>query len=108
MESTVQVSHFVKQWRKHRGYTQSELSRLIGISRAYLAQIETGARDYSQDFLESASKSLRCSPADIIACDPNKGPPIYEAIHRLTYFQRYQLISIAEILAQQEHEIVDT
>jgi DNA-binding XRE family transcriptional regulator len=39
--------HPVKVLRKHRGYTQKELADIAGISRPYLAEIETSKKDGS-------------------------------------------------------------
>ncbi|MGF1643768.1 MAG: helix-turn-helix domain-containing protein [Thiotrichales bacterium] len=35
----------VRVWRMHRGLSQTQLAERIGISQAYLAQIENGQRD---------------------------------------------------------------
>ncbi|WP_054028610.1 helix-turn-helix transcriptional regulator [Bacillus sp. FJAT-28004] len=44
--------------RKNKGYTQSDLSEMVGISRAYLANIERGEHDPSLKVAQSISKHL--------------------------------------------------
>jgi DNA-binding XRE family transcriptional regulator len=34
-------------WRKHRGFTQTDLAQLAGVSQPYLAQLESGQREGS-------------------------------------------------------------
>ncbi len=48
----------VKAWREHRGLTQAELARHAGVSRGYLAQIETGARAGTADALARLARQL--------------------------------------------------
>ena len=44
----------VKETRERLGKTQAEMADLLGISRNYLALIETGKRPESSDILERA------------------------------------------------------
>jgi len=90
--------HYVREWRKAMGWTQEVMSEKIGISRAYLAQIETGARDYSQDFLESAAAVIGCTPAELIMRDPSKGDMLWVIADQLTESQQEQLVEMAKIL----------
>lgn len=90
--------HYVREWRKAKGWTQEVMSEKIGISRAYLAQIETGARDYSQDFLEAAALAIGCSPAELIMRDPAKGEMLWAIADQLTESQTEQLVEMAKIL----------
>lgn len=46
----------IKVWREYRGLTQEALATRVGISKAYLCQIETGKR-------EGAIKTLRALAA---------------------------------------------
>ena len=89
--------HYVREWRKAKGWTQEFMSEKIGISRAYLAQIETGARDYSQDFLESAAAVIGCTPAELIMRDPAK-EMLWVIVDQLTESQQEQLVEMAKIL----------
>jgi transcriptional regulator with XRE-family HTH domain len=48
-------------WRKHKGYSQEELSKLIDIPRTSLAQVELGNRSVSTDELLKFSTHLEFS-----------------------------------------------
>ncbi|MFO8101340.1 MAG: helix-turn-helix transcriptional regulator [Dehalococcoidia bacterium] len=48
----------IKVWRKYRGMTQRELSDKVGITKAYLSQIETGKRAGTTDVLSKLAKAL--------------------------------------------------
>lgn len=48
----------VKILRKHRGLTQEELAHAAGISRSYLTEIETGAKEGSLRTMKSLSIAL--------------------------------------------------
>ncbi|MFM9950179.1 MAG: helix-turn-helix domain-containing protein [Saprospiraceae bacterium] len=44
--------------RKEKGYTQAEFANLLGISRSFLSEIETGVKNPSVQLLESLSDKL--------------------------------------------------
>lgn len=48
----------VKIWREHRGLSASELAREAGLSRAYVSQIESGARSPGIDALKAIAQAL--------------------------------------------------
>lgn len=48
----------VKIIRKHRGLTQEELAQNAGISRSYLTEIETGAKEGSLRTMKALSIAL--------------------------------------------------
>ncbi len=49
----------IKSQRKQKGYTQSELASLCGISQTYLSQIESNQREPNLSILKMISKELR-------------------------------------------------
>ncbi len=65
-------SHYIREWRRHRGLTQAKLADAMGISRSYLTMIERGDRRYDQPFLESAAEVLQCTPPDLIGRKPGQ------------------------------------
>jgi len=83
-----QQRHFIRQWRKHRQLTQEQLAERIGINRAHLSKIETGARDYDQKFLEAAALELRCEPADLLMRDPTSPQAIWSLWDQVPEKQR--------------------
>jgi transcriptional regulator with XRE-family HTH domain len=90
--------HFIREWRKHRGLTQDQLAERIGINRAYISKIESGARRYDQPFLEAAAEVLQCAPADLIMRNPADPEGIWSVWDSLTGPQRVQVIEIAKTL----------
>ncbi len=49
----------VKTYRERRKLTQEELAGRAGISRTYLARLETGKHDPTVSVLEKLAKALR-------------------------------------------------
>lgn len=52
--------HPVRAWREFRGFTQTQLALVVGISRAYLAQIETGERTGTLEIVARLARVLDC------------------------------------------------
>ena len=46
-------------WRRHRDVTQQALAKAIGVSQAYIAQIENGVREGSPAMLRDIARVLR-------------------------------------------------
>jgi len=68
---------FLREWRKHRGYTQERLAEMIGTSKAHISNLESGKRQYTQELIELFAEALRCEPADLIVRDPTKPDSIW-------------------------------
>jgi DNA-binding XRE family transcriptional regulator len=56
----------VKVWREYRELTQQQLADLVGISKPYLSQIETGKRAGTTDVLSALAKALNVSIEHLI------------------------------------------
>jgi DNA-binding XRE family transcriptional regulator len=56
----------LKAWREGSGLTQAALARRAGLSRAYLAQIETGAREPSLAVLRRLAAALELLADDLL------------------------------------------
>ncbi len=56
----------LKAWREGRGLTQAALARRAGLSRAYLAQIEAGAREPSLAVLRRLAAALELLADDLL------------------------------------------
>jgi ribosome-binding protein aMBF1 (putative translation factor) len=56
----------VLAWREHRGLSQAQLAGAAGISKAYLSQIENGARRGSVRALSALARALDV-PLDALA-----------------------------------------
>ena len=64
--------HFLRKWRKHRGFTLEALAALIGSTHATLSRIERGLSPYNEDILEKLAWALKCTPADLLSRDPSQ------------------------------------
>jgi transcriptional regulator with XRE-family HTH domain len=64
-------THPVRAWREERGLNQGQLAAMIGISRAYLAQIEGGERTGTLEVMARAARALDRRLEDLIAPGPD-------------------------------------
>lgn len=53
-------AHPVRAWREVRGFSQTQLALVTGISRAYLAQIEAGERTGTLEIVARLARVLDC------------------------------------------------
>jgi len=56
----------VKEWRDRRGLTQEQLAEKAGISRGYLARLETARQDPKLSTLEKIAKALKVDVAKLL------------------------------------------
>ena len=56
----------VKVWREHRGLTQNELGTELGLSGAYISQIESGKRDGTVKVYAALAKALDVDIDDLV------------------------------------------
>lgn len=62
--------HFIRQWRKYRGFTLEGLAEAVGVTHSAIQQLETGRTNYTQPMLEALADALACSAADLIIRNP--------------------------------------
>ena len=55
----------IKTWREYRSLTQDALAARVGISKAYLSQIETGRREGALKTLRAIAAALDISMDDL-------------------------------------------
>jgi transcriptional regulator with XRE-family HTH domain len=63
--------HPVRAWREQRGLNQGQLASMVGISRAYLAQIEGGERTGTLEVMARIARALDRRIEDLIAPGPD-------------------------------------
>jgi transcriptional regulator with XRE-family HTH domain len=56
----------LRQLRTDRGLTQDQLSEMTGLSKGFLSQLETGARQPSVESLSILSSALKVSEAELL------------------------------------------
>lgn len=89
--------HFIRQWRKHRGYTQEQLAEILGVTHGAISQLETGRMNYTQPMLEAMAEALSCEPADLIMRDPES--PIWSIMDNLKSMTPEQQAQVSEIVS---------
>jgi DNA-binding XRE family transcriptional regulator len=53
-------------WRKHRGLTQAALAKAVGVSQAYMAQIESGKRTADVRVYQRLASQLGVTLDDVV------------------------------------------
>ena len=61
----------MRAWREQRGLNQGQLAAMVGISRAYLAQIEGGERTGTLEVMARVARALDRPLEDLIAAGPD-------------------------------------
>lgn len=90
--------NYIKEWRRFRGMTQTELADQIGMAMSHLSRIEVGRVAYTQQVLEKIAAALGCGPADLIARNPEGGADIMELWASLSSEAQDQIRSLAKML----------
>ena len=75
-EAAESPTHFIREWRQHRGLSQAALADAIEIDRTYLNKIERGKRRYVPTVLEAMAATLGCRPGDLISRHPDHASEI--------------------------------
>lgn len=57
-------------WRRHRGLTQADMARDIGVSQPYLAQLENGQREGSVPVYQRLAGRLGLSVDELLPNEP--------------------------------------
>lgn len=89
---------YLREWRKHRGYTQERLAEMTGLSKPYISQLERGEREYNQHLLDVLADALRCEPGHLVTVDPARMAAIWSIWETLTTPQREQAVAVIEAI----------
>lgn len=65
-EALLEGANPVRTWRKYRGLTAGDLAAQVGISKAYLSEIESGKKPGSVAVLAQLAKALRLDMDDLM------------------------------------------
>lgn len=98
MANKAKTRWYLKEWRKHRGYTQERLAEMTGLSTPYVSQLEKGRRQYTQELLELFAEALQCAPADLIMRDPTDPDGLWSIYDALSGAERRQVVEIAKTI----------
>ncbi|MGG1514605.1 helix-turn-helix transcriptional regulator [Paenibacillus oryzisoli] len=61
------IAQRIRAFRKLKGYTQSELADLLGVSIAILGAIERGTRKPDTHMIQKISQVLNIEPEELLA-----------------------------------------
>lgn len=89
---------YLREWRKHRGYTLETAGEMIGIKHTTLSRVERRVMPYSQALLEAAAEAYRCSPADLIMRDPSDREGIWTVWDHAKPGERRQIVDVAKVI----------
>lgn len=92
------TKHFLKQWRKHRGFSQERLAESIGVSQGQYSKVENFKKPYDQVFMESAADALGCSVVDLITRPPTDPEGIWTIWMDLDGPQRQQAVELLRVI----------
>lgn len=96
---------FIRNWRKHRGYTLERLADMIGTSHATLSRIERGIVPYNQKLLERAAEALSCEPADLIMRDPLDPDGIWSIWDQAGKGERAKIVDMVKVLVKHDRQV---
>lgn len=94
--------NFLRQWRKHRGFTLETVGAEVGMTGPNLGRVEKGEVPYSQDLLELLADMYGCEIADLLVRDPSDPEGMWSIWERAQPAQRNQIAAVAKALIGEE------
>lgn len=73
------VGRNIRRKRKARGIGQTELAKAVGVSQAFLSELERGTKEPSLERLQVIAEALGCRPAELLEMAAEPGRPAYQA-----------------------------
>ncbi|WP_084673874.1 helix-turn-helix domain-containing protein [Methylobacterium sp. WSM2598] len=89
---------FLRQWRKHRGYSLAQVGAEVGMTGPNLGRIEKGEVPYSQDLLEMLAEFYNCEISDLLIRDPSDPEGIWSIWEQAKPAEREQIVKVAKAL----------
>jgi transcriptional regulator with XRE-family HTH domain len=106
MVSSTSRRIFIREWRKHRGFTQEQLAKASGLSQSNLSRLERGDQEYTQGNLEALAAALECQPVDLIWRAPDSSgsaeTEIQAAFRRMSAEDKRQALEIFRVIASRK------
>jgi len=93
--------HFIREWRKHRGYSQEELAELVGVSTSSISQLETYKQGFTDTTLQALADALACQPGDLLMRNPldDDAPwSIWDTVKKAAPQKRAEIIAVIETM----------
>lgn len=99
MQKSPRSRWYLREWRKHRGYSLERLAEMVGTSKGYLSDLERGNRRYNQELLELLAEALSTDPSRLLTVDPSQNEDtVYSIWETLSPVQRRQALAVIKAI----------
>lgn len=88
--------HFLRQWRKFRGYTLEHVAERLGMTHQNLGKIERGKVPYNEPLLDALAEIYRTDRGSLIMRDPNVKDALWSIYDQLAPPERARLVERVE------------
>jgi transcriptional regulator with XRE-family HTH domain len=102
METQRPRRFYLKEWREHRGLSQSELARRIATTSSRISEVESGVERYNETLLQRLADALECDIADLVLGPPETLSEARLALHRLDPDQMRVAAQVLRALADSQ------
>lgn len=89
---------FIRQWRKHRGYSLDQLAERVPMDKGNLSKVERGLLPYNQELLERLAAALMTDPASLLMRDPTDSAAVWTVWENASAVERQQIESVVNAL----------
>jgi transcriptional regulator with XRE-family HTH domain len=96
MAKNPSARHFLRQWRKFRGYTLEQAAERVGMSHQNLGKIERGRVPYNEPLLDILADVYRTDKGSLIMRDPTVKDAIWSILDQLAPPERTRLVERIE------------
>lgn len=97
-KATGNPTHYIRAWRKHRGYSLERLAEMVGMSHQNLGKIERGKVPFNETLLDLLADALQTDRASLLMRDPSDPEGIWSIWDALAPTERRQVVEIAKTL----------
>lgn len=88
--------HFLRQWRKFRGYTLEHVAERVGMTHQNLGKIERGMVPYNEPLIDALAEIYRADRGSLITRDPTIRDPFWTLYDQLAAPERERLVKRVE------------
>lgn len=88
--------HFLRAWRKFRGYTLEQVAERIGMTHQNLGKIERGQVSFTEPLLDLLADAYRTDKGSLIMRDPTRKDPLWSIYDQLSLPERVKLVERVE------------
>lgn len=96
-----QPRHFLRAWRKFRGYTLERVAEHVGMTHQNLGKIERGQVPFNEPLLDILADYYRTDRGSLIMRDPNQKDALWSILDQLPVVKREKY---AEQIAEEERK----